>query len=450
LGNLLYKNDACKRQVRETHVRGLAQETWEATVNVMELRKQIILEEQSLEGNYYLVVKSPFIINDKVEGVIGLAVDITDRKKIEALEIENRLQKSNKILAEQIAHDIRSPLASLSMLIQYCKDLPEKEHTMLKNTVVSIETIANNLLEKYKENDKAMPFVDMTTEQYVCIYLGLKEVLERERVKNKETKITFNYYPKPEYKFVFIKGDYSDFCRMMSNLLNNAVEAILSFQDENKIGIIDADFMVKDRNVEISVKDNGKGMPKEMIDNILNDIHVGSTKEAGHGIGMEQIKATLKDMKAQWQIKSTENIGTEITLIFPKLELPEWFADKIVLNKGDTVVVIDEDTSIHEAWATCFQEYLSNITVKYFNQGLEAINFIGSIKEKNKIFLLTDYELKEEGMNGIDVIEKYGLQKRSILVTNAYTSKIKDFNEKNKTIRFFYKEYINDIPVLME
>ncbi|MDR3256202.1 MAG: PAS domain-containing protein, partial [Endomicrobium sp.] len=64
-------------------------------------------------GNY-LSQKTPlFDHSGKIIGLLGISIDITDRKKVEGLEIENRLQKSNKILAEQIAHDIRSPLASL-------------------------------------------------------------------------------------------------------------------------------------------------------------------------------------------------------------------------------------------------------------------------------------------------------------------------------------------------
>jgi hypothetical protein len=327
----------------------------------------------------------------------------------------------------------------------------------LKKTATTIETIANTLLKKYKDQKKISFLYHGMLEGYVCVNLGLKDVLAEQKNKKQEIRNTFNYSPKPEYKFVFIKGDYSDFCRMMSNLLNNAVEAILPKLDisvqegnEKKKGIIDVDFSVKDGNVEISVKDNGKGMAKEMVDNIVNDIHVGSTKEAGHGIGMQQIKSTLKLMKARMQIKSIEEKGTEITLIFPETERPKWFADKIELNKDDTVVVIDEDTSIHEAWKTRFEKYGSDINVKYFERGSKAVEFIRSTKEKNKIIVLTDYELKDEGMNGIDVIEKCNLQKRAIVVINTYIPKIKDFNEKSKTIRFFYKEYINDIPVLRE
>ncbi|MDR1103756.1 MAG: hypothetical protein LBK92_00120 [Endomicrobium sp.] len=47
----------------------------------MRTGKQIITEEQSFEGNYYLTVKSPLLVDKKAEGVIELSLDITDKKK---------------------------------------------------------------------------------------------------------------------------------------------------------------------------------------------------------------------------------------------------------------------------------------------------------------------------------------------------------------------------------
>jgi hypothetical protein len=51
----------------------------------MNTRKRIIVEEE-YQGIYYVSVKSPLIINDKVERVIELAVDIT------AEELQNKLK----------------------------------------------------------------------------------------------------------------------------------------------------------------------------------------------------------------------------------------------------------------------------------------------------------------------------------------------------------------------
>ncbi|MDR3253541.1 MAG: hypothetical protein LBT07_01075, partial [Endomicrobium sp.] len=83
-------------------------------------------------------------------------------------------------------------------------------------------------------------------------------------------------------------------------------------------------------------------------------------------------------------------------------------------------------------------------------QGLEAVEYINSIQEKDKIFLLADYDLRNQDINGIDVIEKCSLQKQAVIVTSAYSANIKDFNEKCKSIKIFIKSYINDISIIFE
>ena len=108
----------------------------------MRTRKQVIIEEE-YQGMTYLSVKAPLIINNNVEGVIGLAVDITEKKKNEDLALENRLQaikinEQNRIseIAEYVAHDIRSPLATISAVTATLRDIPENRRVALRTAVM--------------------------------------------------------------------------------------------------------------------------------------------------------------------------------------------------------------------------------------------------------------------------------------------------------------------------
>jgi CheY-like chemotaxis protein len=148
-------------------------------------------------------------------------------------------------------------------------------------------------------------------------------------------------------------------------------------------------------------------------------------------------------MEAKMSIKSTENVGTEIMLTFPKCDAPNWFGDKVVLYKGDTVVVLDDDPSIHEIWKDRFASLGGDIKTVYFTQGQEAVDFIDSLEKKDRVFLLADYELRGQNLNGVDVIERSSMQKRSLLVTSVYISRIKKFDEKCKFLKIFFK--IGDI-----
>ncbi|MDR1474213.1 MAG: hypothetical protein LBS38_00775, partial [Endomicrobium sp.] len=112
-GNHIYKNYAYDRIVGNTNFSRLDPKSWKISLAIMKERKQRIIEEKSPNGNIYVSVKAPLIINGKVEGIIGLAIDITDRKKREGLEKEAEVKDKLYKIAKEVAHDICSPLAAL-------------------------------------------------------------------------------------------------------------------------------------------------------------------------------------------------------------------------------------------------------------------------------------------------------------------------------------------------
>jgi nitrogen-specific signal transduction histidine kinase len=394
----------------------------------------------------------PLIINNKVEGVIGLAVDITDRKKAEELEKQNVIQsKKIKELSQQVAHDIQTPLCVLNILLISCKNLSEQEHTTLRRAVTNIQSITSRLLIKNTDNLENIEKLADPIEQYVLVPYALDHIIKAKKYGPKESDIIFNFEKGSEEMSIFIRGDFPNFQCMMFNLINNAVEAI-----EGDVGTIDVGFSLKnqegydDQFVEIYVKDNGKGMPQETVDKILNDIPVATTKAIGHGIGLQQIKKTVKQMNGKMLIDSKENKGTKISLTFQRSEAPAWYAQQIVLPKNSLVVVLDDDVSIHNLWESRLEPYKNEITVKYFAQGHEVVDFINSSKGKSKTFLLADYELRNQSITGIEVIEKCELQDKSIIVTGCYSSRIKDFAKKAETIKFFTKDLINNIQIIVQ
>jgi hypothetical protein len=195
----------------------------------------------------------------------------------------------------------------------------------------------------------------------------------------------------------------------------------LKNRDKPKITLM---LEVNNEWVIVSVKDNGKGIPDKVIEKIENNIAVTHGKENGHGIGLTQVRDTLEKNLGKMNIYSRQGHGTTIKLFFPKITNPGWIASEIKIIKDDTVVILDDDNSIHGAWDTRLApiiEKLPNINIKHFSDGKEVVNFISSlsIKEKRKICLLSDYELLNQGLDGLQVIKDSGI-KRSVLVTSHY------------------------------
>jgi PAS domain S-box-containing protein len=299
--------------------------SWKYEAEILRKTDQRIIENRKVEevlervtasnGKEVIMLtrKSP-LYDDKgnVRGVVGVSIDITDRRRVEELQRKLILQEELYNIAKQVSHDIFSPISSLKMVQFMSADkLSEKEKNILDLSIKSIETMSRSLMDKYACMKSQKNGTSQNKEEYIILGLSLDSIVEIKKYEYKINNVEINYYPDKENSSVSVKGDSSRFSRMMSNIINNAIES-LEGKDE---GRVDIGYILKKDKVEIYVKDNGKGMPKETIEKIINCQEVQTKKKNGHGLGFEQIMQTLKDMNAQILINSKENIGTEIRLI---------------------------------------------------------------------------------------------------------------------------------------
>lgn len=348
-----------------------------------------------------------------VVGLVGTLVDTTAEKEAENLKIEIEGQKIAIQAATEASHDIRSPARTVYSMIDSAADrIPEDIRVPVRATVASIIDIANSFIDRIQGK-----FVPTLEEQKPIIAsLDLMQILGEKRYQHTGSPINFTEDYASGSKLVFIKVQQSHFKRMISNLLNNAIEAL-----EGKKGSIHLGLGIDDmkKDVKITIQDTGKGMPKEIVDKIKSGAAVATDKKEGHGIGLTQIREAIERNWGKFDVISTPGEGTKMIVIFPITVSPEWLAKDIKLNKGDTVTILDDDPSIHVNWDTHFKKHTNDVQLKHFIIGKEAIEFINTFPEKNKLYLLTDYELMKQGMTGIDVIKQTDI-KRATLVTSHY------------------------------
>lgn len=361
-------------------------------------------------------------------------------KEIESLKAKLKNQEEVKLLAEQIVHDIHSPLLALSIFVRSCENLSEKDRAFLESAIDSIENITRNLINKYEENGGIEKSID-SVEEYIFVPFCLSDIVQTKKYQIRKPNIKINFLKDVMENFVFIKGNNTNFKRLISNLVNNAVESL----DING-GTVDIGFSAENQEVKIYVQDNGSEIPEEVIHTIINETSNSNTKEGGYYSGIWQAKNIIEKMNGKMFVQSEENIGTKITLVFTQSESPEWITKEVVIPKKSIVVILDDDRSTYKLLENRLYDYLNDIEIKYFNFGNDAFNFINSFKEKEKIFLLADYDLRNQNINGIDVIEKCKLQRQSILVSSRQVHKIRNFSDKSKFIKFLSKAHIPNIP----
>lgn len=404
-----------------------------------------------------LVSKLPIVDNNgDAIGIVGYFTDITELRNIEErvkkVELENAIHKAQleakeefAKVANQVAHDIRSPLSGLLMLAKFCREIPEMERIALREAITNIGDIANNLLSAYRSSD---PENNGQTQvrQPLLLSVTLLHLLTDKKFQYRELPVKFESDFSQSGQFACIHIEPSAFKRMMSNLMNNAVDAL-----KNNKGRVTLKLDTTDEKVTITVMDNGKGMPQAIIDKIMQNIAVTEGKADGHGIGLTQVRETLQRNEGKMSIVSKHNQGTQIRLEFPRIQTPHWIAEEIILGSEDVIVILDDDSSIHMAWDMRFKSILKqapNMVVKHFENCYDAIRFIAgfSEEEKRKIYLLTDYELLQQELNGLHVVEETKIT-RSLLVTSHYANPtVLELAEKMGT-KILPKQLASDIPI---
>ncbi|MBI3535149.1 MAG: hypothetical protein HY072_06660 [Deltaproteobacteria bacterium] len=206
-----------------------------------------------------------------------------------------------------------------------------------------------------------------------------------------------------------IKVSSVNFKRLISNIINNSIEAT------SKNGIISVGIRVFEEDfVDIIIQDNGKGIPTEMLEK-LGQRGASFNKEGGSGLGLFHAKKSIESWGGKLLIQSALDRGTTITLRLPREQQPRWLCSKLLVSEKAQIAILDDDHSIHHTWNERFKHVLS----------VESVHFTSAddfkkCKIENMQYFLMDYELIGSKETGLDLIEAFKLQDKSILVTSYF------------------------------
>lgn len=426
--------------------------------NVIMTGKSSHLEDKIIDVStgrfrYYMATRSP-IFNDKgdVIAVVGTSIETTAEKEAERLELENKgheasreqEEKFRKIVS-QVVHDLGSPLAALNMVLPECEIEPAKNRDVINLAITRIRDVTTNLLNQFRPKEEDNTDSNQKSNGPILISIEILELITEKKYEYSKVSVDFKVHITPSGYFAFINADAGAIKRMLSNLINNSVDATAG-----KAGEVIVYLDAVDNKVQLIVEDNGGGIPDKVKEKILNNVKVTSGKAEGHGIGFGQIHDVIESHNGELSIETKLNEGTKITISLPLVKQPSWVSNSINLTPMDLIVILDYDPSIHGAWAARLDKLAPNIKRKHFEQGKEAVEFINQLTEdqKEKLFLLTDYELLKQDLHGLDVVSQTKV-KRSVLVTSHYNNQsIRDLAKLMNT-RILPKPLAADVPIFI-
>jgi signal transduction histidine kinase len=385
---------------------------------------------------------------------VGYSAMLDRIREYSELEIKRAEADATFRVAAQVAHDIRSPLTALKTACSNLSAVPPDVGHLIRLAADRINEIANNLIENNRAQVKGQPVAIPTPSATPrasaerspeWLALMIENLLLEKRLQfHSSHEIGFQFQPDTEAFSAFAWVDAREFKRMLSNILNNAAEAI----PVDKPGKIELLVRKRDSLIELEVRDNGKGIPPEVLPK-LTQLGFSFDKEAGTGLGLHHSKTTLESWGGKLSIESILGRGTQVTLSLEAAPLPGWFLPELQLRKDQMVVVIDDDKMVHELWRLRFAKFTdSGLNLIHLHKPEDLENWLGDNPgAMARTRFLVDYEFSGSSVTGLDLIRKNSIYFQSVLVTGQTELKELRNTCASMNVRLLPKSMATSVPI---
>ncbi len=277
------------------------------------------------DGTHYWELASVSPIIDKDGNIIkylAIKEDITERKKTEdaLIKSEKELSQANatkNMFFSVIAHDLKGPIGSFMQLLNLLKenfnDISNDEKLDYLNILTGLTSKTNNLLEDLL----LWAQIQMNTLEFSIKSANLKTLIQNsigiidEKASEKNIKIN------TQVDNIKIDINEASIKTVIRNLLSNSIK----FSHKNSQIEINSKIIQDNNTIEISIKDNGVGIPKENIDKLFkietSFSTYGTEKEKGTGLGLILCRELVEKNGGAIWVESEEDSGSTFFFTLP-------------------------------------------------------------------------------------------------------------------------------------
>ena len=309
----------------------LADKATESDNIVLNQEKTTNTEEIGLNTNgeivTYLTTKTPLYNKQgKLVGLLGVAQDITDRKKAEAVEKQILTEKLllTEAFAGFMAHELRTPIATLNNYLdvivgnEMTEDQQQRQENLEeiiakgKQTVKEANIFIDMLLFKLRNMGKK---IDKEKLNPCVMFEDVSDALERYPFTEEEKgQVTFD----KKNAFIYL-GDSLHTQHLILNLLKNALKVI---REEGKGHITISFEQALDCN-KLIFTDTAKGISPEFLPTIFDAFISKDSSKKGTGLGLAYCKMIMQDYGGDIICESKLGEYTKFICTFPKFNMDE-------------------------------------------------------------------------------------------------------------------------------
>ena len=220
-------------------------------------------------------------------------------------EIKRHELERTEVLAG-ISHDLRTPLTRIQLELEM-SDLTDEEKSGMESDIRQMDAIVGQFLD----------FARLRSQGYIetvnISSLLENAVIEAERVQN----VLVDSRVDPD---ILVRGNHTDFERMVNNLISNAERYGRSDDSGNvELGIV---CMKKNDDVLIEISDRGPGIPEEDKERLLRPftrLDNARGEAGGSGLGLAIVNRIVARYGGKLFLKDGEAGGLTVSITFPLL-----------------------------------------------------------------------------------------------------------------------------------
>ena len=261
---------------------------------------------------------------DADKGRILLFLDITETRELqERLNRRQRLSTMGK-MAAQLAHQIRTPLSSALLYASHLSSSelePERREKFSERIKVSLQ-----LMERQINDMLAFTRGGQYTPELFDLIPLLEETIQMLDPGLKKNGAEFAFNNNIPGRCI-VSGNRD---ALQGALMNIATNSLKHAGDGVKLSMELQ--QISDRELSLTISDNGPGIPQDIQDKIFDPFFTTST--SGTGLGLAVVQAVILDHNGKIGLADQKESGTTFCIVLPKVPLPE--NSKLTTNKTDS------------------------------------------------------------------------------------------------------------------
>ena len=276
----------------------------------------LIEEQVSIRRNgrpsMFFVRLAADVVSSEIMGFVVTFDDIT-----ELMAAQRKAAWSD--VARRIAHEMKNPLTPIQLSAErlrrkYLAEVKTDPDTFANCT----DTIIRQVGDIGRMVDEFSSFARMP--RPVMSSINLVSVCREALVLPRSAHSKIRFEAKVPDKPIWISGDSRQLSQVMTNLVQNAIDAIESRRRNTRAGdifegSIEVRAYINEAEAIVEVLDNGKGLPLESRER-LAEPYV-TTRAKGTGLGLAIVKTILEDHGARLKLEDRIGAGAHIEVRFP-------------------------------------------------------------------------------------------------------------------------------------